>query len=104
MKNKVIIFNFTRSSLFCAKFETCFCYCFGNIGPPESMREHVVAASKAMKKGDWKRCSEYILAVKVPDVNMKQIFTDRQTCNVMFVHVKSCPHFCCLFIGSYCDI
>ena len=60
-------------------------YCFGNIGPPESMREHVVAASKAMKKGDWKQCSEYILAVKVTEVNMKQIFTDRQTCNIMFV-------------------
>ena len=49
------------------------------------MREHVVAASKAMKKGDWKQCSEYILAVKVTEVNMKQIFTDRQTCNIMFV-------------------
>ena len=34
-------------------------------GPPESMREHVVAASKAMKKGDWKQCKDYILAVKV---------------------------------------
>ena len=42
------------------------------------MREHVVAASKAMKKGDWKQCSEYILAVKVTEVNMKQIFTDRR--------------------------
>ena len=29
------------------------------------MREHVVAASKAMKKGDWKQCRDYILAVKV---------------------------------------
>ena len=29
------------------------------------MREHVVAASKAMKKGDWKQCKDYILAVKV---------------------------------------
>jgi len=25
----------------------------------------VVAASKAMKKGDWKQCKDYILAVKV---------------------------------------
>lgn len=85
MKNKVIIFIFTWYSLFCAKFETCLCFCFGNIGPPESMREHVVAASKAMKKGDWKQCSEYILAVKVTEVNMTQIFTDRLTCNIMFV-------------------
>lgn len=33
------------------------------VGPPESMREHIVAASKAMKTGDWKKCSENILAV-----------------------------------------
>jgi len=25
-------------------------------GPPESMREHVVAAARAMKKGDWNKC------------------------------------------------
>lgn len=35
------------------------------------MREHVVAASKAMKKGDWKQCRDYILAVKV---NFSQCF------------------------------
>ena len=41
-------------------------YTFASIsGPPESMREHVVAASKAMKKGDWKQFKNYILAVKV---------------------------------------
>lgn len=33
------------------------------VGPPESMREHIVAASKAMKTGDWKKCSQNILAV-----------------------------------------
>jgi len=33
------------------------------VGPPESMREHIVAASKAMMTGDWKRCAENILAV-----------------------------------------
>lgn len=26
------------------------------VGPPESMREHVVAASKAMRNGNWKQC------------------------------------------------
>lgn len=35
------------------------------LGPPETMREHIVAAAKAMKKGDWKKCAQYILAVKV---------------------------------------
>ena len=33
------------------------------VGPPESMREHIVAASKAMKTGDWKKCTQNILAV-----------------------------------------
>ncbi|KXJ27749.1 eukaryotic translation initiation factor 3 subunit C-like protein [Exaiptasia diaphana] len=35
------------------------------VGPPESMREHVVAASKAMMTGNWKKCKNYIMAVKV---------------------------------------
>lgn len=38
---------------------------FNDLGPPESMREHVVAASKEMGKGNWRECAEYILAVKV---------------------------------------
>jgi len=33
------------------------------VGPPESMREHIVAASKVMKTGDWKACKKYILSV-----------------------------------------
>ena len=34
-------------------------------GPPESMREHVVAASKAMKTGNWKECKNYIINEKM---------------------------------------
>lgn len=34
-------------------------------GPPESMREHVVAAANAMRTGDWQACREYMLDVKV---------------------------------------
>jgi len=33
------------------------------VGRPESMRDHIVAASKAMKTGDWKGCKDNILAV-----------------------------------------
>ena len=29
------------------------------------MREHVVAAANAMKCGDWKKCRDYILDIKV---------------------------------------
>uniref|UniRef100_A0A8D0HC86 Eukaryotic translation initiation factor 3 subunit C n=1 Tax=Sphenodon punctatus TaxID=8508 RepID=A0A8D0HC86_SPHPU len=35
------------------------------LGPPESMREHVVAASKAMKMGDWKTCHHFIINEKM---------------------------------------
>merc|ERR1719466_559416 len=35
------------------------------VGPPESMREHVVAASKAMRNGDWKKAVNYIINEKM---------------------------------------
>ncbi|XP_006009999.1 eukaryotic translation initiation factor 3 subunit C [Latimeria chalumnae] len=35
------------------------------LGPPESMREHVVAASKAMKMGDWRTCKNFIINEKM---------------------------------------
>jgi len=35
------------------------------VGPPESMREHVVAASKAMKNGNWKACKNFIINEKM---------------------------------------
>eukprot|EP00731_Ephydatia_muelleri_P022471 Em0015g54a len=38
------------------------------VGPPESMREHVVAATHAMKRGDWRQCKEYILSIKAWDL------------------------------------
>lgn len=34
-------------------------------GPPESMREHVVAASKAMRIGNWRACKDYIINEKM---------------------------------------
>uniref|UniRef100_A0A6M2DX76 Putative motif in proteasome subunit n=1 Tax=Xenopsylla cheopis TaxID=163159 RepID=A0A6M2DX76_XENCH len=35
------------------------------VGPPESMREHVVAAAKAMRNGNWKACNTYIVNEKM---------------------------------------
>ncbi|XP_064331545.1 eukaryotic translation initiation factor 3 subunit C-like [Phalacrocorax carbo] len=35
------------------------------LGPPESMREHVVAASKAMKTGDWRSCHRFVVNDKM---------------------------------------
>ena len=40
------------------------CLCV-HVGPPESMREHVVAAAHAMQRGDWKACKDYITSIKV---------------------------------------
>jgi hypothetical protein len=35
------------------------------LGPPESMREHVVAASKAMRNGNWLACFTFIINDKM---------------------------------------
>lgn len=35
------------------------------VGPPESMREHVVAAAKAMRNGNWSACNNYIINEKM---------------------------------------
>ncbi|CAG0914275.1 unnamed protein product, partial [Notodromas monacha] len=35
------------------------------IGPPESMREHVVAAARAMRNGKWKQCRDFIINEKM---------------------------------------
>ena len=39
--------------------------CQSLVGPPESMREHVVAASKAMRNGNWKLCKNLLLNEKM---------------------------------------
>lgn len=41
------------------------------VGPPESMREHVVAASKAMRNGNWSACKNFIINEKM---NAKVMF------------------------------
>ncbi|KAK0097254.1 hypothetical protein PV326_002740 [Microctonus aethiopoides] len=35
------------------------------VGPPESMREHVVAAAKAMRNGNWLACNNFIINDKM---------------------------------------
>ncbi|XP_017775361.1 PREDICTED: eukaryotic translation initiation factor 3 subunit C isoform X1 [Nicrophorus vespilloides] len=35
------------------------------VGPPESMREHVVAAAKAMRNGHWASCNTFIINDKM---------------------------------------
>jgi translation initiation factor 3 subunit C len=35
------------------------------VGPPENMREHVVAASKAMRNGEWRSCVNFLVNDKM---------------------------------------
>lgn len=35
------------------------------VGPPESMREHIVAAAKAMRNGNWVLCNTCIVNDKM---------------------------------------
>jgi translation initiation factor 3 subunit C len=35
------------------------------VGPPENMREHVVAASRSMRQADWKACLNYLINDKM---------------------------------------
>jgi translation initiation factor 3 subunit C len=35
------------------------------VGPPENMREHVVAAARAMRNGDWRSCLNYLINEKM---------------------------------------
>ncbi|KAK7873145.1 hypothetical protein R5R35_006367 [Gryllus longicercus] len=35
------------------------------VGPPESMREHIVAASKAMRNGNWSACKNFVINPKM---------------------------------------
>jgi translation initiation factor 3 subunit C len=37
-------------------------------GPPESMREHIVAANHAMKIADWKTCVNYLFNDKMNNI------------------------------------
>ena len=33
-------------------------------GPPESTREHVYGAAKALREGDWRTCSKLLLSLR----------------------------------------
>uniref|UniRef100_A0A7N8XXU1 Eukaryotic translation initiation factor 3 subunit C n=1 Tax=Mastacembelus armatus TaxID=205130 RepID=A0A7N8XXU1_9TELE len=54
------------------------------LGPPESMREHVVAASKAMKMGDWRTCHSFIINEKM-NSKVWDLFPETQRVRKMLV-------------------
>merc|ERR1719510_2217280 len=55
------------------------------VGPPESMREHVVAASKAMRNGDWKKCRDYIVNDKM-NAKVWDLFYEADKVRDMLTH------------------
>jgi len=54
------------------------------VGPPESMREHVVAASKAMRNGDWKKTRDLIINDKM-NAKVWDLFYDADSVRKMLV-------------------
>merc|ERR1711971_223261 len=54
------------------------------VGPPESMREHVVAASKAMRNGDWKKTRDLIISDKM-NAKVWDLFYDADSVRKMLV-------------------
>ncbi len=38
------------------------------LGPPESMQEHIIAASQAMKTADWNACVNYLMNDKMKNI------------------------------------
>ncbi|KAL4617816.1 eukaryotic translation initiation factor 3 subunit C [Arapaima gigas] len=54
------------------------------LGPPESMREHVVAASKAMKMGDWRTCHSFIINDKM-NSKVWDLFPEAQRVREMLI-------------------
>ena len=49
------------------------------VGPPESMREHVVAASKAMRNGNWSACKNFVI-------------NEKMNAKVMLISLVACLH------------
>ncbi|XP_052861775.1 eukaryotic translation initiation factor 3 subunit C [Anopheles cruzii] len=54
------------------------------VGPPESMREHVVAAAKAMRHGDWNACANFVVNKKM-NVKVWDLFYEANRVREMMV-------------------
>ena len=52
------------------------------VGPPESMREHIVAASKAMRNGDWRKARDFIVNDKM-NAKVWDLFYDADSVRAM---------------------
>lgn len=52
------------------------------LGPPESMREHIVAASKSMRKGDWRATTDFIINEKM-NAKVWSLFQDPDSVRAM---------------------
>jgi translation initiation factor 3 subunit C len=59
--------NPKRRFYFSKKFGSQLNYYMRNtfVGPPESPREHLLAASLALLKGDWRQANEYVVSLRV---------------------------------------
>lgn len=56
------------------------------VGPPESMREHVVAAAKAMRNGHWGACNKFIINEKM-NTKVWDLFYQADTVRAMLTRL-----------------
>jgi len=54
------------------------------VGPPDNMREHVLAAAKALKVGDWQKCIKFLIN---PKMNQKvwNLFAETEKVQSMLI-------------------
>jgi len=73
------------------------------VGPPENMREHVVAASRAMKNGDWRGCVGFLVNEKM-NTKVWDLMAQSDSVKVMLtekVKVESLRTYLFRFSGVY---
>lgn len=53
-------------------------------GPPENVRDHVMAATRALMRGDWRKAHEYVSALTVWNLVPQKV---RLLCWLTYVRV-----------------
>jgi len=69
------------------------------LGPPDNMREHVVAAAKALKMGDYRTCLKFIINDKMNN-KVWNLFNNRVTV-VSMLETKIKEESLCTYLSTY---
>jgi translation initiation factor 3 subunit C len=81
VKNPLFINKIAFHSYFYARVQRLLVGC----GPPDSMREHIVAACLSMKTGDWNACVKFLINDKMN--NKVSSSTEDNSCLFIYIQV-----------------